>query len=45
MILLIESAATLAIGCTLALIYIGGRPPGWENGATPPTSKMNREAR
>ena len=45
LILLIESAATLAIGCTLALIYIGGRPPGWENGATPPTSKMNREAR
>jgi multisubunit Na+/H+ antiporter MnhB subunit len=29
LILLIETAATLAIATTLALAYIGGRPPGW----------------
>lgn len=30
LILLIESAATLAIAVTLALAYLGGRPQGWE---------------
>ena len=30
LILLIETAATLAIATTLALAYIGGRPAGWE---------------
>jgi multisubunit Na+/H+ antiporter MnhB subunit len=29
LILLIESAATLAIAATLALAYVGGRPSGW----------------
>ena len=29
LILIIESAATLAIAATLALAYIGGRPAGW----------------
>lgn len=32
LILLIESAATLAIGATLALAFIGGRPDGWSRG-------------
>ncbi len=32
LILLIESVATLAIAVTLALAYLGGRPPGWEPG-------------
>jgi hypothetical protein len=32
LILLIETAATLAIATTLALAYIGGRPTGWEPG-------------
>ena len=30
LILLIEAAATLAIGATLILAYIGGRPASWE---------------
>ena len=30
LILLIESVAALAIAITLALAYLGGRPPGWE---------------
>lgn len=34
LILLIESAATLAIGATLALAFIGGRPDGWSRGGT-----------
>lgn len=31
LILVIESAATLAIGATLALAFIGGRPAAWDN--------------
>mgnify|MGYP001128714201 CR=1 FL=1 len=31
LILVIESAATLAIGTTLALAFIGGRPTAWDN--------------
>ena len=31
LILVIESAATLAIGTTLALAFIGGRPIAWDN--------------
>lgn len=31
LILVIESAATLAIGATLALAFIGGRPAAWHN--------------
>lgn len=34
LILLIESAATLAIAAALALAYAGGRPTGWDGQAT-----------
>ena len=37
LILLIETAATLAIATTLAMAYIGGRPVGW--GPEAPTTK------
>lgn len=40
LILLIESAATLAIATTLALAYIGGRPSGWE--PTEPSKPFDR---
>lgn len=30
LILLIETAATLAIAATLTLVYLAGRPPGWD---------------
>ncbi len=33
LILLIESAATLAIAAALALAYLGGRPLGWDDPA------------
>ncbi|MGD2074993.1 MAG: DUF4040 domain-containing protein [Gammaproteobacteria bacterium] len=36
LILLIESAAMLAIATTLTLAYVGGRPPSWE---APPRSR------
>jgi multisubunit Na+/H+ antiporter MnhB subunit len=31
LILVIESAATLTIGATLALAFVGGRPPAWDS--------------
>jgi multisubunit Na+/H+ antiporter MnhB subunit len=38
LILLIETAATLAIAATLALAYIGGRPAGWGPEGSPTTA-------
>jgi multisubunit Na+/H+ antiporter MnhB subunit len=41
LILIIESAATLAIATTLALAYLGGRPAGWDAPApSTPTKKQ-----
>ena len=34
LILVIETAAALAIGVTLALAYIGGRPAGWQTASS-----------
>lgn len=40
LILVIELAATLAIGTTLGLAYVGGAPPGWsDDGRLAPTMK------
>ncbi|MET0066916.1 MAG: hydrogen gas-evolving membrane-bound hydrogenase subunit E [Candidatus Thiodiazotropha sp.] len=42
LILLIESAATLAIAAALGLAYLGGRPAGWEAGDPDPSHKERR---
>jgi multisubunit Na+/H+ antiporter MnhB subunit len=41
LILLIETAATLAIATTLALAYIGGRPTGWGPEGSPITAPQS----
>jgi multisubunit Na+/H+ antiporter MnhB subunit len=43
LILLIETAATLAIATTLALAYIGGRPTGWAPEGSADTSTKTGE--
>lgn len=45
LILLIESAATLAIAVTLALAYVGGLPAAWRSTTSPPGAVTNKEAR
>lgn len=40
LILLIETAATLAIATTLALAYIGGELPGWQGGSAGNASNL-----
>jgi multisubunit Na+/H+ antiporter MnhB subunit len=42
LILLIECAATLAIATTLALAYVGGRPPGWQHPSATQSSDNHR---